>query len=223
MKKNPRIDLKKKRTALLWLGRAFALGLVAIAFEFATFPSVPSITGDIIMEGELIELPPVTMAKVIPPPPPPIKNTIIEVVEDTKELPNEVEFEDTEVTDDTAVDVLEIAEIEEVIVEEELPLVRSEISPSFPGGNNALLKYLGNNIKYPRMAVESNISGRVYLQFVVEKDGSISTINVVRGIGGGCNEEAVRVLKSMPKWSAGRQQGKAVRVMFTLPVNFVLQ
>ena len=86
-----------------------------------------------------------------------------------------------------------------------------------------MYEYLYANIKYPQVAKENNITGRVYLTFVVEKDGSIANPKILRDIGGGCGNEALRVIKSMPKWSPGKQRGKAVRVQFNLPVVFDLQ
>jgi protein TonB len=86
-----------------------------------------------------------------------------------------------------------------------------------------LYSYLGNNIKYPVMAKESGIQGKVYVTFVVERDGSITDVKVLRGIGGGCDEEAVRVVASMPRWKPGKQRGKPVRVQYNLPVRFTLQ
>lgn len=98
-----------------------------------------------------------------------------------------------------------------------------EQQPSFPDGEAAMYKYLGDNIKYPNMAKENGIEGKVYVQFVVEKDGSITDVKAVRGPEGGLKEEAVRVVSGMPRWKPGKQQGNAVRVRFTLPVNFKLQ
>jgi protein TonB len=95
--------------------------------------------------------------------------------------------------------------------------------PEFPGGTQALMKYLGESIKYPVIAQENGIQGRVICQFVVNKDGSIVDIEVVRSVDPSLDKEAVRVIKSMPKWTAGRQRGKPVRVKYTLPVNFRLQ
>ncbi|MEN8225218.1 MAG: energy transducer TonB, partial [Bacteroidota bacterium] len=86
-----------------------------------------------------------------------------------------------------------------------------------------LYAYLGNNIKYPVMAKESGIQGKVYVTFVVETDGSITDVKVLRGIGGGCDEEAIRVVSTMPKWKPGKQRGKPVRVQYNLPVRFTLQ
>ena len=86
-----------------------------------------------------------------------------------------------------------------------------------------LYKYLAENIKYPQMAKESGIQGRVFVTFVVEKDGRVTDVRVLRGIGGGCDEEAIRVVQNMPKWTPGKQRGKSVRVQYNLPVKFTLQ
>ncbi|RWY49188.1 M56 family metallopeptidase [Mucilaginibacter gilvus] len=94
--------------------------------------------------------------------------------------------------------------------------------PRFPGGIEAFPKYLAKTIKYPKIAREHNVHGRVILTFVVEKDGSLSDIKVLRGIGSGCDEEAVRAVKASPKWIAGKQGGKKVRVQYSVPVNFAL-
>ena len=97
-----------------------------------------------------------------------------------------------------------------------------EQMPEFPGGVNALISHVGHNIVYPAEAKEKEIQGRVFVGFVVEKDGSISNVKVLKGIGGGCDEEAVRVISSMPKWKPGMQKGKPVRVSFQIPIYFKL-
>ena len=98
-----------------------------------------------------------------------------------------------------------------------------EDGPEFPGGAEALYKYLVENIKYPEQAKNDGIQGRVYVTFVVEKDGSITGAKVLRGIGSGCDEEALRVVEAMPKWTPGKQLGEPVRVQFNLPIVFKLQ
>jgi protein TonB len=98
-----------------------------------------------------------------------------------------------------------------------------EDNPVFPGGDEARLKYISNNITYPNIAIESGIQGTVYVTFVVEKDGSISNVKVLRGIGGACDEEALRVIRNMPKWQAGKHRGKEIRVQYNLPIKFVLE
>ena len=98
-----------------------------------------------------------------------------------------------------------------------------EVAPEFPGGMDALYKYLSENLHYPEQAMENGIQGRVYIRFVIEIDGRVTNAKVVRGIGGGCDEEALRVVNAMPKWTPGKQHDKAVRVWYNLPINFKLQ
>ena len=97
-----------------------------------------------------------------------------------------------------------------------------EKMPQYRGGEEAMMKYVADNIKYPQEAKDKNISGRVFVSFVIEKDGSVNEVKVVRGIGGGCDEEAARVIKGMPKWEPGMQKGKPVRVNYMMPINFKL-
>jgi protein TonB len=98
----------------------------------------------------------------------------------------------------------------------------TEIMPSFPGGDDARIKFLIYNIIYPQYAKEHGIQGTVYINFIVNTDGSVTDVNILRGIGGGCDEEAVRIVKQMPKWSPAYQSGKPVRVLFNMPVRFTL-
>jgi TonB family protein len=95
--------------------------------------------------------------------------------------------------------------------------------PEFPGGVNAMMQYLGSNINYPEQAKKDSIQGKVYVQFIVEKDGKIDEVKVLRGIGGGCDEEAVRVIRNMPAWNPGlNEDGEAVRVSFNIPIKYTL-
>ena len=98
-----------------------------------------------------------------------------------------------------------------------------EVDPEFPGGMEAFYKYLAENVHYPEQAKKEQIQGRVFITFVVEKDGSISSAKVLRGIGGGCDEEALRVVNAMPKWTPGKMRGEVVRVNYNLPITFKLQ
>ena len=95
--------------------------------------------------------------------------------------------------------------------------------PQYPGGETAMMEYVAKNVVYPKEAQEKGISGRVFVGFIVEKDGSIGEVKLLRGIGGGCDEEAIRVIKGMPKWKPGKQEGKPVRVSYQMPINFKLQ
>ena len=94
--------------------------------------------------------------------------------------------------------------------------------PGYPGGEEARIKFLQEHIQYPRQAMEMNIQGKIYVTFVIEPNGYITGVSVLRGIGGGCDEEAVRVVRAMPRWSPGKMHGKAVRVQFNLPIKFTL-
>ena len=98
-----------------------------------------------------------------------------------------------------------------------------EDMPEFPGGEQAMMDFVAKNVQYPKEAMEKGISGRVFVSFIVEKDGSVSNVKVMRGIGGGCDEEAVRVISGLPKWKPGKQEGKPVRVSYQMPINFKLQ
>jgi TonB family protein len=98
-----------------------------------------------------------------------------------------------------------------------------EEMPAFPGGDEARVQFITNNLKYPEEAVKSGVEGRVFVTFVIEANGSVTNAKVLRGIGGGCDEEAVRVIESMPRWNAGKQGGKPVRVQFNMPIHFALE
>ena len=108
-----------------------------------------------------------------------------------------------------------------VVVDEEIFLV-VENEPEFPGGEDSLYAYIARNIKYPEAAKKEKIEGRVFVTFVIEKDGQVSSAKILRDIGGGCGEEAIRVVKNMPKWKPGTQRGNPVRFQFNLPVSFML-
>jgi protein TonB len=96
-------------------------------------------------------------------------------------------------------------------------------APEFPGGKDSLAQYLFRNLKYPRIAAENGIQGMTVLKFVIERDGSISNISLVRDIGGGCGQEAKRLVEAMPKWAPGKKNGQPVRVEYTMPVKFKLE
>lgn len=140
-----------------------------------------------------------------------------DVGKDTKEGNDEAPPEVLDNPTDKVVEAKEEPKVDNTVYE------FVEKNPSFPGGEAELLAYLGGNIKYPQFAQESGIKGRVYVQFVVERDGSITEVKTVRDIGGGCGKEAERVVRSMPKWSPGEQNGRPVRVKYTLPVLFALK
>jgi protein TonB len=128
-------------------------------------------------------------------------------------------------TDTSAIDISDLQVDQSNVVEEayEKPFTIVEQMPEFPGGTESMMKFIASNVKYPAMARETGISGNVFVSFVVNKNGEISNVKVLRGIGGGCDEEAIRVVRSMPAWIPGKQNGKPVPVQFNLPIKFVLK
>jgi protein TonB len=221
LKKNPEADLEKKRSTLLTMGLLAALAFVLVGFEMKQFAEQATGLDEYVGDNIEDEIVPVTFQQPPPPPPPPKQETqVLDIVEDDEEVEEELEMEDLEVDEDTEIEVIE--EVEEEVVEDEIFTIVEQM-PSFPGGEKAMFEYLGKSTKYPTLAKESGISGIVFVTFVVEKDGSVTGVKVLRGIGGGCDEEAVRVVKSMPKWTPGEQRGKKVKVQYNLPYRFVLQ
>lgn len=226
-KKTERADLEKRRGLYLEIGLVVILVAVLVAFNVKNYDQEQVTVIERTAEDEIEETMIQTQEETPPPPPEPEVpevTTELNVIEDDAESDNEIGIVNAEVTDKT-----ENIEIVQVEVQEEEEEKEDEIfqvveqDPEFPGGVEALYKFVQQNIKYPQLAKENNITGRVFVQFVVEKDGSVSNVRAARDIGGGCGAEAVRVVKSMPKWTPGKQRGKAVRAAYTLPVNFNLQ
>lgn len=225
IKKSKEANLENKKLTYLLLGFVFVLSVCYVALEW-TEKEVT--VYDIVDEEFLIEdeLDIQQTSQETPPPPPPAPVQEIEVltvVDDEVETQHiDINTEDNDETEVVIAAPVEIAEEPEP--EEEEVFVVVETMPEFPGGQAALFKYLSENVKYPVIAQENGIQGRVICQFTVNKDGSIVDVNVVRTGGDpSLDKEAVRVIKSMPKWNPGKQRGKAVRVKYTVPVNFKLQ
>ncbi|MBO97342.1 MAG: energy transducer TonB [Flavobacteriales bacterium] len=214
IKKNSKVDLEKKRSLFLQIGLTISLLVVLIAFEYKTYDKNNYDLGALNLDDLEEEIIPITKQEIKPPPPPPPPPEVIEIVEDEVEIEEELEIEDTESDED------EIIEIEEEDDEEFFMVV--ENMPEFPGGDLGLMKYIQKNVRYPAIAKEYNITGKVYISFIVDKQGNVTNVKVVRGVDKNLDEEAVRVVKSLPKYKPGKQRGKPVRVMFTIPINFTL-
>lgn len=222
IKKNPNKDLELSKGLYFQIGLVFALFVVFVAFEWKKYDKIADnnidMTAVFIIEEEIE----ITRQEPEPEPPAP-QNPDIEVVEDDVIIENEVKIE----TEDLGQAIKEVnirrVEVETIeIVEPEIFHVVEE-QPEFPGGEAKMMEFLARNTVYPEIAKQSGIQGIVYVQFVVEPDGSISNVKVLRGIGGGCDEEAIRVVRNFPRWKPGKQRGKPVRVFFNLPFRFQLQ
>ena len=223
-KKSPKANLENKKLMFMQIGMIISLLVAWLAFEHKSYDKReidPSLLNrEVVIDEDMVEITkqeeqkpqPVEMPK---------QTTQLEIVQD------DVEVEDIEINaemdQNEVIEEYVPVEVEEEEVQEQEIFQIVEEMPAYPGGDQRLMEYVAKNIKYPQIARETGIQGRVFVGFVVEPDGSVSNVKVLRGIGGGCDEEAVRVVKSMPKWKPGKQRGKAVRVSYMLPVNFKLQ
>ncbi len=222
-KKSSKADLEGKKVIFTQIGLIIALAATLLAFEWKSYDRSVEGFGERIVDDIPEEIIPITEQKVKPPPPPPPQQVIqLNIVEDDVEVEEDLII-DAEADETTEVEEYIPIEVYEEVVEEAPIFTVVESMPEFKGGMAKLYSYLGNNIKYPVMAKESGIQGKVYVTFVVERDGSITDVRVLRGIGGGCDEEAIRVVSGMPGWTPGKQRGKPVRVQYNLPVRFTLQ
>ena len=226
VKKSPKADLEKKRGLFLEVGLVVILAISLWAFNHKTYDREEAVIVQRVATEEIEETVIQTAEELPPPPPPeaPQVTTDLTVVEDDAEIENEIGIIDMSDDANKAQEEVVPVVIEEEVVEvEEEIFIFVEQQPEFKGGEEAMYTYIRENLKYPTLARENNIEGKVYVQFVVEKDGGISKVKVMRDIGGGCGQEAARVVQSMPKWNPGKQRGKAVRAQFTLPISFKLK
>lgn len=219
-KKSEQANLERSRGTFRQMGIILALGLLFIAFEYTNADITNGETEtvpEVIVEMEYI---PITRQKITPPPPPPPQVLFDKIVID---LFDESPEEDITIVneDDFDVTIFETDEINEIDPDEVFIVV--ENPPMFPGGEKELMRYLSQNIIYPSIAQEMGIQGKVYVQFVVNKNGEVINISIVKGIDKSLNEEALRVVQNMPKWTPGSQQGRAVNVSYNIPISFRLK
>lgn len=223
-KKSPKANLENKKLMFTQIGLIISLALAWMVFEIKSYDQreidESLLNREVVLDEEMTEI---TKQEEQKPQPVelPKQTTQLEIVQDDVEVEDieiNADVQQTEVIEEYVAPVIE----EEEVVEQEIFQIVEEM-PEYPGGDKKLLEYVAKSVKYPQIARESGIQGRVFVNFVIEPDGSVSNVKVLRGIGGGCDEEAMRVIKSMPKWKPGKQRGKAVRVTYTLPVNFKLQ
>ena len=222
IKKTKRASLEKSRSVFTLFGMILTLSLVWFTFEYKSY----DVSAIEIMENHTLDSEPdvvIATEHLKPPPPPPIvPTTVIKIVKNTEKVKMDIDF--TVETDEKALISLQIPEDDdEKIFTEDKIFVFLEKEPEYPGGDKARLKYLSKAIVYPEMAIEYETQGTVYLTFVVEKNGIITNVKVLRGIGGGCDEAAVSAIKRMPPWKPGKQRGRAVRAQFNMPVKFILE
>lgn len=227
LKKNPSVDVGRRKWLFFSIGLAVTMLFIVVSFEWKVYDTVTQVQiqdEDSDFE-EQIEIPITEM----PPPPPPVlqQPEVIEVPDEEKideeiEVNLDVEFkEEAPPPPPQKIDLPPPPPPKEEKEEKIFMIVEDQAMPK--GGLKKFYRYIGKNLKYPSQARRMGVEGKVYIQFVVEKDGSITDIKILKGIGSGCDEEAVRVLKKAPKWKPGKQRGVPVRVRRSIPIVFKLQ
>jgi protein TonB len=220
-RKTKKSDLERKRPVFLQLGLIISLAAAITAFEWKT----PELRGTVLpprtsQDVEVDLVPIVTQKKELPKP---VNTTMIKSVEDIRENIPEINVS-AEIDPDALIEPYfpPLPKTEEPEVVDNTPFVVVEEMPVFPGGEAALMQYLAKKTVYPQSARQAGISGTVYVTFVIETNGQVSSIGILREVAGGCTEEAVRVVSEMPRWEPGKQRGKPVRVRMNLPIFFKL-
>jgi len=220
-KKTEKADLTNKSFLFFSIGLMISLLLAITAFTYRVYDdtSVKDLGNNAANTDEIMEVPPTDQP---PPPPPKIQQPQIIEVPDEKKIEEEIDINmDTEVTEDTKVEEIKIVEVEEKEDPDQIFLVVEETAAPI-GGMPAFYEFIGKKLKYPAQARRMGIEGKVFVEFVIERDGTITDVKAIKGIGAGCDEEAVRVVQSAPKWKAGKQRGKPVRQRMVLPIAFKL-
>lgn len=232
VKKKPNVDLDRYHNIFVEIGLVLALGVCFLAFQWKTEIKEPINIGKVEAADIDTEIIPIVREEQIQssePPPAPMVVDVINIVDDDVNILNELEIEDTEADENTEIEITPIILSENLNVKEEdvfddtKIFVVVEEMPEFPGGELALRKYLNDAVKYPIIAQEAGIEGKVYVNFVIDKDGSVTDASVMRSVYPALDNEALRVVNSMPKWKPGKQSGQYVRVSYRVPINFVLQ
>ncbi len=221
-RKTASADLERKRPVFFQIGLIVAISAALLAFEWKT-PDKGIVLPPRTLAEPTQEIIDVVIKNRPEPPKPLITTTMNEVENNIKDLPDIAV--NTEIDPEGKVEPWTMPELQPENPDAGEPeiFIVAETMPEFPGGDAALMRYLSENIKYPLIAKETGITGIVYITFIIEPDGKVSSIAVLRGVAGGCTEEAVRVVSEMPDWTPGKQRSKPVRVRMNLPVKFVLR
>ncbi|GMN12001.1 hypothetical protein MTsPCn9_33030 [Croceitalea sp. MTPC9] len=231
-KKNPKADVGRNSSLYFVIGLAAVMLLVYGALEYKNYDDDGGYDISLNVEDQLDEEVPMTeQIKTPPPPPPPAAPEVIEVVEDEEEV-EETVIESTETSQEEEVMEVEDVEMEEVEEDISVPFAVIEDVPVFPGCEGSsnkkacfqemMQKHIRKNFRYPEIAQEMGVQGRVSVVFVIQKDGSIGNIRM-RGPDKNLEAEAMRIIKKLPKMTPGKQRGRAVKVPFSIPITFKLQ
>lgn len=225
IKKNEKADLENKKTTFLQLGLVVTIALILIAFEWTTTDKKDNVFADLQEEVLEEEQAPITEEQEPPQETPPEVNVtdIFEIVDNDVKIENEILFNDL-VTEDTQVAMYTWNPVqEEEEVKDDVFMIVEDM-PTFRGGDvQRFSNWVKERVKYPQIAQENGIQGKVFIGFIVEADGTVSNVTILRSVDKSLDDEAVRVVESSPKWNPGKQRGQPVRVRFSITVNFQLQ
>ncbi|MBE6173969.1 MAG: TonB family protein [Rikenellaceae bacterium] len=224
IKKNPKVDVQNIRGLLLEIGLAVALLIVIVAFLYTPREyRIEQVDMQVaVVEEEITEI---TRQDQKPPEPPKrteitVITDILNIVTNDEKIETSVDF--AEFAED--VEIIQQVAVEEENIEDDQPFVKVEQMPSFMGGDLMTFRnWVQSKVRFPQIAQENGISGRVLLMFVIERDGTLTNIQVLQTPDSSLSDEAIRVLKTSPKWTPGKQRNQSVRVKYTLPIDFRIQ
>jgi periplasmic protein TonB len=226
LKKNPSVDLNRQSGLFFNIGLVMSLLVVLAAFEWKFYDNLTKVElGQ--LSDDFVEMEEIPITEMPPPPPPVLQQPEIVEVPDEEDIKQEIEMNlDVDIKQDVqaASPIINESTTPPAPVEEEKDEVFLvvEDAPSPKGGMTEFYKYVAQNIVYPKQARKMSIEGKVILQVTIDKDGTLTDIQVLKGIGAGCDEEAVKVVKESPKWNPGKQRGRPVKVKMTVRIMFRL-
>ena len=222
-KKNDKANLEKKRGLFFQIALVITFSVVLFAFEWGTETGKKNAAYQIAGIDIETEVIPVTRHKELKPPAPK-KHIEFKIVEDDEPVTEEPELPSIEIDPDESYEVPEIPDTDEGFDCGDPGIWEfTEVAPEFPGGMKGLLHYLGKHTRYPSIAAENGIQGKVYVRFVINENGEVGDAQLIRSVDPALDKEALRVVGNLPRWKPGKQAGKPVSVWFTIPIVFVLE
>ncbi len=220
-KKTKKADLENKRSLFFSIGLIASLSAVFLTFGWNTPVQKIENFGEMKLEAPVEEMMPITKEKKVVTPP--VREIItFEIVEDNMEIDDQLELFNAEIKEGEAITVGDYL-VKNTSEEDVLPVWITDEMPEFPGGMASLLKFINTSVKYPVIAQENGIQGKVIITFVIDKTGEVTNVQIFRGIDPALDAEALRVVKTLPRWKPGKQKGNVVRVNYNVPINFILQ
>tara|TARA_B110000444_G_C18848176_1_gene603527 strand:- start:1419 stop:2117 length:699 start_codon:yes stop_codon:yes gene_type:complete len=229
-RKTPKADLENKRSTWRSLGFVASLAFILIAISWTTFDVLErqalNFAADLLEDEEI----PVNIVTPPPPPPPPQQTTVIEIIDDDEEIEIELEIDDIELDEDTEIEIVEEDDLDDdtaFMIVENMPAFGP--CKSMRGDertmctNLEIIKFVSQNTKYPSIAKDAGIQGKVYIYFVVGRDGYVKDVKILREVDPRLDKEAKRVIESLPRFEPGQQRGKSVSVQYTIPVSFIIR